>query len=243
MISGAAMTDMTAVSFSITIEKFVIGGSMAGLLAARVLADFFSNVTVIERDEPSERPEARRGVPQGRHAHGLLLRGQETIRYQNNSPDSLPYLWMYLDQNICAPNSVTQTLNQPPLVFQGSVFDFSCRGFAGGVRLESVRSNGADLRHEIYGTTMKVHLPHALPPRSELSLEVWWSFPVPEYGAARILVLSPEGRLLHALPVPDKYVTNVALDDRQRTLYITAPASNSLPPYRGSVWRIAVPLE
>jgi hypothetical protein len=33
---------------------------------------------------------------------------------------------------------------------------------------------------------MKVHLPHALPPRSELSLEVWWSFPVPEYGAARM---------------------------------------------------------
>jgi 2-polyprenyl-6-methoxyphenol hydroxylase-like FAD-dependent oxidoreductase len=60
-------------------DAVVIGGSMAGLLAARVLADFFSNVTVIERDEPSERPEARRGVPQGRHAHGLLLRGQETI--------------------------------------------------------------------------------------------------------------------------------------------------------------------
>ena len=57
----------------------VIGGSMAGLLAARVLADFFETVTVIERDEPSERPEPRRGVPQGRHAHGLLLRGQDTI--------------------------------------------------------------------------------------------------------------------------------------------------------------------
>ncbi|HEY7639955.1 MAG TPA: FAD-dependent monooxygenase [Steroidobacteraceae bacterium] len=57
----------------------VIGGSMAGLLAARVLADYFTTVTVIERDEPSERPEPRRGVPQGRHAHGLLLRGQNTI--------------------------------------------------------------------------------------------------------------------------------------------------------------------
>jgi 2-polyprenyl-6-methoxyphenol hydroxylase-like FAD-dependent oxidoreductase len=44
-----------------------------------VLADFFTTVTVIERDEPSERPEPRRGVPQGRHAHGLLLRGQDTI--------------------------------------------------------------------------------------------------------------------------------------------------------------------
>jgi 2-polyprenyl-6-methoxyphenol hydroxylase-like FAD-dependent oxidoreductase len=60
-------------------DAIVIGGSMAGLLAARVLADFFKTVTVIERDERSERPEPRRGVPQGRHAHGLLLRGQDTI--------------------------------------------------------------------------------------------------------------------------------------------------------------------
>jgi 2-polyprenyl-6-methoxyphenol hydroxylase-like FAD-dependent oxidoreductase len=60
-------------------DAVVIGGSMAGLLAARVLADYFTTVTVIERDEPSERPEPRRGVPQGRHAHGLLLRGQDTI--------------------------------------------------------------------------------------------------------------------------------------------------------------------
>ena len=60
-------------------DAIVIGGSMAGLLAARVLADYFTTVTVIERDEPSEQPEPRRGVPQGRHAHGLLLRGQDTI--------------------------------------------------------------------------------------------------------------------------------------------------------------------
>jgi 2-polyprenyl-6-methoxyphenol hydroxylase-like FAD-dependent oxidoreductase len=60
-------------------DAIVIGGSMAGLLAARVLADYFQTVTVIERDERSEQPEPRRGVPQGRHAHGLLLRGQDTI--------------------------------------------------------------------------------------------------------------------------------------------------------------------
>jgi sugar lactone lactonase YvrE len=64
-----------------------------------------------------------------------------------------------------------------------------------------------------------------------------------EYGAGRILVLNADGQLLQTLPVPDKYVTNVALDDRERTLYITAPSSNTVPPFRGSVWRIAVPLE
>lgn len=66
---------------------------------------------------------------------------------------------------------------------------------------------------------------------------------VAEYGAGRVLVLTSDGKLTHTLPVPDKFITNVALDDSQHTLYITAPASNRLPPYRGSVWRIAVPLE
>jgi 2-polyprenyl-6-methoxyphenol hydroxylase-like FAD-dependent oxidoreductase len=60
-------------------DAIVIGGSMAGLLAARVLSDYFRTVTIVERDEPGTPSEARRGVPQGRHAHGLLLRGQDTI--------------------------------------------------------------------------------------------------------------------------------------------------------------------
>lgn len=54
----------------------VIGGSMAGLLAARVLSDRFERVTVIERDRFPEGFENRKGVPQGRHAHALLPRGQ-----------------------------------------------------------------------------------------------------------------------------------------------------------------------
>jgi 2-polyprenyl-6-methoxyphenol hydroxylase-like FAD-dependent oxidoreductase len=53
----------------------VLGASMGGLLAARVLADFFGTVTVFERDELSDDPVNRRGVPQGRHVHALLPRG------------------------------------------------------------------------------------------------------------------------------------------------------------------------
>jgi hypothetical protein len=34
------------------------------------------------------------------------LRGRETISYRNNSPEALPYLWLFLEQNICAPGSV-----------------------------------------------------------------------------------------------------------------------------------------
>lgn len=53
----------------------VIGGSMAGLLAARALSDRFERVTVVERDRFPDGVEDRKGVPQGRHAHALLPRG------------------------------------------------------------------------------------------------------------------------------------------------------------------------
>jgi 2-polyprenyl-6-methoxyphenol hydroxylase-like FAD-dependent oxidoreductase len=57
----------------------VLGASMAGLLAARVLADAYAQVTVIDRDELPETPTHRRGVPHGRHIHGLLARGQQAL--------------------------------------------------------------------------------------------------------------------------------------------------------------------
>jgi 2-polyprenyl-6-methoxyphenol hydroxylase-like FAD-dependent oxidoreductase len=57
----------------------VVGASMGGLLAARVLADFYRTVTVIDRDELPDDPVNRRGVPQGRHVHALLARGAQII--------------------------------------------------------------------------------------------------------------------------------------------------------------------
>jgi len=55
----------------------VIGGSMAGLVAARALAAAYAEVMVIDRDRLPEAPEHRRGVPQAHHAHALLARGQQ----------------------------------------------------------------------------------------------------------------------------------------------------------------------
>lgn len=57
----------------------VIGGSMTGMLTARVLADHFARVTVIERDRFPEGAEVRSGVPQARHIHLLLSRGFEIM--------------------------------------------------------------------------------------------------------------------------------------------------------------------
>jgi 2-polyprenyl-6-methoxyphenol hydroxylase-like FAD-dependent oxidoreductase len=55
-------------------HALVLGASMGGLLAARVLADHYRRVTVVERDALPADPVGRRGVPQGRQPHVLLAR-------------------------------------------------------------------------------------------------------------------------------------------------------------------------
>jgi 2-polyprenyl-6-methoxyphenol hydroxylase-like FAD-dependent oxidoreductase len=57
----------------------VLGASMAGLLAARVVADFYTRVTLVDRDALPVASVNRRGVPQGRHPHALLARGGQTL--------------------------------------------------------------------------------------------------------------------------------------------------------------------
>jgi 2-polyprenyl-6-methoxyphenol hydroxylase-like FAD-dependent oxidoreductase len=60
-------------------RAMVLGGSMAGLLAATVLAEAFAEVVIVDRDKLLGVTTARRGVPQGRHVHGLLARGQQIL--------------------------------------------------------------------------------------------------------------------------------------------------------------------
>lgn len=57
-------------------RAIVIGGSMAGLLAGRVLSDYFEQVTIIERDRFPQEPVPRKGVPQSNHFHALLKKGK-----------------------------------------------------------------------------------------------------------------------------------------------------------------------
>ncbi|HEV3497738.1 MAG TPA: 2-polyprenyl-6-methoxyphenol hydroxylase-like oxidoreductase, partial [Actinomycetes bacterium] len=57
----------------------VVGAGMAGLLAAKVLAGHFDQVTVVDRDRLPDQPGFRPGVPQSRHLHVLLGRGLECL--------------------------------------------------------------------------------------------------------------------------------------------------------------------
>ena len=54
----------------------VIGGSVAGTFAARVLRDHFEHVIVLDKDDLPDTPAPRKGAPQGVHFHGLLARGR-----------------------------------------------------------------------------------------------------------------------------------------------------------------------
>ena len=60
-------------------HAIVIGAGMGGLLAARALSDFYTTVTVLERDAFPSADTPRKGIPQGRHTHGLLARGSQIL--------------------------------------------------------------------------------------------------------------------------------------------------------------------
>jgi len=87
----------------------VIGGSIAGLCAARVLSDFFTRITVFERDDLPSTPANRAAVPQDRHVHLLMARGA------NEFEDLFPGL---LDDMVAA--GVPMLENRPDCIYLGA---------------------------------------------------------------------------------------------------------------------------
>src|SRR5213079_2586355 len=93
------------------------------------------------------------------------ITGSETIRYTNNSPDTLTYLWLQLDQNIYRASSRGAAINPTDARFAG-------RGFEGGYTIQYVRavqrfgkaSGRAPLATRVNGTLMRAELDRPLPP-------------------------------------------------------------------------------
>lgn len=71
------MSKQTAGAGRLGKKAIVLGASMAGLSAARVLTDHFDEVLLVERDELADSEAPRKGVPQGRQLHGLLKGGEQ----------------------------------------------------------------------------------------------------------------------------------------------------------------------
>jgi 2-polyprenyl-6-methoxyphenol hydroxylase-like FAD-dependent oxidoreductase len=56
-------------------RAIVIGGSITGLLTAKILTNYFKRVTIVDRDSFPEQPQPRSGIPQCTQLHILLTKG------------------------------------------------------------------------------------------------------------------------------------------------------------------------
>ncbi|HEX8633489.1 MAG TPA: M1 family metallopeptidase [Pyrinomonadaceae bacterium] len=118
------------------------------------------------------------------------ITASETITYHNQSPDTLSYLWLQLDQNIWRQDSdarLTQTapnFERPPgnqtterlpvNQIENLVY---ARTFEGGYRITAVRdAKGAPLKHTINKTMMRVDLPQPLAPGASVAFSVDWNY-------------------------------------------------------------------
>ena len=109
------------------------------------------------------------------------ITGSEIITYQNNSPESLKYLWLQLDQNVIAKGSLksqtktTSIRDSVPAKFVAEplgLYDFD-----GGYKIKSVKDNaGMALPFTINQTMMRVDLPQPVGPGQKYSFQIEWSY-------------------------------------------------------------------
>ena len=122
------------------------------------------------------------------------LTGSGTVTYHNNSPDTLKYLWLQLDQNIYKPGSDarqsaalpsrsawTGATAQTGLKFDGLRSLLEQRTFPGGFDILAVKdAGGRALAHTINKTMMRIDLPQALKPGARVSFSVDWRYNINE---------------------------------------------------------------
>ena len=117
------------------------------------------------------------------------VRGEMTLKYTNHSPDTLRFMWLQTEQNAFRRN----TLNS--FIFPQDS-RFGARGFEGGytfTKLDQLfpaaagkTARRATLARRDNETTMKVDFAEPLAPGKSATLEIAYSFPVPEHGADRM---------------------------------------------------------
>ncbi|WP_150000990.1 M1 family metallopeptidase, partial [Iodidimonas gelatinilytica] len=113
------------------------------------------------------------------------LTGSETITYKNNSPDTLSYLWLQLDQNRFAKHS-----NAWATLTQASKTDMSMNALRMlmiadegtlGHKITSVKGkNGASLPHIVRDTVMRIDLPTPLAAGETIEFSIDWHYKIPE---------------------------------------------------------------
>ncbi|MFA9274801.1 MAG: M1 family metallopeptidase [Candidatus Aquirickettsiella gammari] len=115
------------------------------------------------------------------------IKGAETITYHNNSPDTLNYLWVQLDQNIFKPDSdanLAATYPSRDAWKNPNAMSFAAMNtlteqakFDGGFKIGSVKSaDGQSLKYVINRTMMRIDLPHSLKPGEKFVFSMDWNY-------------------------------------------------------------------
>jgi hypothetical protein len=113
------------------------------------------------------------------------LHGTLRLRYTNNSPDTLRFIWMQMEQNAFKDKSLNS------FIFPQES-RFGARGFEGGDVVErfdqlSTRVGARTaVKTRVEGTMMKVDLAEPLAPGRVATFSVAWHFLIPEHGADRM---------------------------------------------------------
>jgi len=107
--------------------------------------------------------------------------GSETITYTNNSPDQLTYLWVQLDQNMRADNSMTYDVAEtsvPDRASEGQIDRMmGYPDYDGGHKIQKlVDAEGNDMNYTINNTMMRIDLDEPLKAGEEISFSIDWYY-------------------------------------------------------------------
>jgi hypothetical protein len=122
------------------------------------------------------------------------ITGAGAISYHNNSPDTLSYLWVQLDQNMFKADSDNRRIASLPsreawakggpadgVRFDTMRFLLESRSFDGGFNITSLQgADGQPLKYTINKTMMRIDLPQPLKPGTSVTFQLAWNFNIPE---------------------------------------------------------------
>lgn len=127
-------------------------------------------------------------------ATNKVITATSTLTYTNNSPEQLDYLWFHLEQNLYRHGSAGEKIGEQDTRFVNRA------NFDGGFEITSIRlsgdvpDKGKDLAYRVHDAVMRVDLPRAVGSRGgKVSVEIAYSFPVPEYGSDRMGIKRESG--------------------------------------------------
>lgn len=126
------------------------------------------------------------------------ITGDVEITYKNNSPESLPFLWLQLDQN--AFSDTSRSARTTPV--QGG--RFGNQSFKGGmvitaVTVEQGKNKPVAIPYIVTDTRMQVRLKEAVKPTEGLKIRITYSFKIPEYGSDRMGMLTRKDGIVYEI--------------------------------------------